>query len=191
MKTQAPATTLGGGVVAAALLAAAGAALLALLGPLAGAQTAARLVVALLGFAYVLYVLGQAQARVGRVTAVAIWMLVATTVWAAGLSWPYFVLVHVAMAWLVRALYLRANFVAALADLGLCVLGLALAVWAGQRTGSAFLAFWCLFFTQAFHVEIPAALGARASRNDEDTGLAFERAHRAADAALRRASTSR
>ena len=43
------------------------------------------------------------------------------------------------------------------------LLGAAFAVWAAQRSGSAWLALWCFFLVQAFHVLIPATLTQRGS----------------------------
>jgi hypothetical protein len=79
----------------------------------------------------------------------------------------------------------------ALADLGLSVLGTAFAVWAAQRSGTAWLAFWCFFLAQAFFVLIPSSLSARAGKPAREADQAFNRAHRAAEAAVRRLSTAR
>jgi len=76
----------------------------------------------------------------------------------------------------------------ALADLGVTLLGAAFAVWAAQRADSAFLAFWCFFLVQAFHVSIPASLTRGGTTEAPDD--AFARAHRAAEAAVRRLSSS-
>src|SRR4026207_506730 len=76
----------------------------------------------------------------------------------------------------------------ALAGLGLTLLGAAFAVWAAQRADSAWLAFWCFFLVQAFHVSIPASLTRGNSHDAPDD--AFARAHRAAEAAMRRLSSS-
>jgi hypothetical protein len=99
-----------------------------------------------------------------------------------------YVLVHLGAVWLVRSLYYYSGLLPALADLGLTLLGAAFAVWAAQRADSAWLAFWCFFLVQAFHVSIPASLPSRAALDAPDD--AFARAHRAAEAAVRRLSTS-
>ena len=80
----------------------------------------------------------------------------------AALPLAAYVLVHVGLVWLVRSLYYYSGVLPALADLGLSVLGAAFAVWAAQRSGTAWLAFWCFFLAQAFFVLIPAPLGRRA-----------------------------
>jgi hypothetical protein len=52
------------------------------------------------------------------------------------------------------------------------------------------LAFWCFFLTQSFHVLIPRSLAAPGpqARDGDDT---FNRAQRAAEDAIRRLSTAR
>ena len=108
----------------------------------------------------------------------------------AGFPLAAYVLVHVGLIWLVRSLYYYSGVLPALADFGLGVLGVVFAVWAAQRTGSAWLAFWCFFLAQSFHVLIPQSLSTRATpgRDADDT---FNRAHRTAEEAIRRLSTAR
>jgi hypothetical protein len=182
--------TLGSGLGAALLLSTCGAALLAALSPWLGSGTALRAVIALLGFAYTLYVIGRSGERVGRITTVVCWLAVASGAWLIGLPLVGYVLLHVGLAWLVRALYHYSGLLPALADLGVGLLGAAFAVWAAQRSGSAWLALWCFFLVQAFHVLIPATLGERGAAAAEPTDDAFARAHRAAEAAVRRISST-
>jgi hypothetical protein len=175
-----------------ALAAAAGGTLVhGVLVPLVSAPAALRTVTALVGLAYVLYLLSRTRERVGRVTTLVAWGL------AAGLAWiiepplaPY-ALAHLGAVWLIRSLYFHARPLAALADLGLTVLALAAAFWAGQRTGSLFLALWCLFLVQALFVAIPARVGGRSLRTPQRGGGedGFERAHRAGETAVRRLSS--
>jgi uncharacterized oligopeptide transporter (OPT) family protein len=181
--------SLAAGLAAAFAFSACGAALLAALSPWLGVATAVRAVVALLGFTYTLYVIGRSGERVGRLTTIVSWLAVAGAGWLAGLPLVGYVLLHVALAWLVRSLYHYAGLLPALADCGLSLLGAAFAVWAAQRSGSAWLAFWCFFLVQAFHVLIPPTL-ARGPAAPAATDDAFARAHRAAEAAVRRLSAS-
>jgi hypothetical protein len=173
------------------ILSLSGAALLAVLAPFFGYGAALRAVIALLGLAYVLYLVGKSGERVGRVTTIAVWAAAAAAAWLAGLPLAAFVLVHVGLVWLVRSLYYYSGVLPALADLGLSVLGAAFAVWAAQRSGTAWLAFWCFFLAQAFFVLIPASLSSRASEPANERNQAFDRAHRAAEAAVRRLSSAR
>jgi hypothetical protein len=79
----------------------------------------------------------------------------------------------------------------ALLDLGLSALGLAFAVWAASRSGSPLLALWCFFLVQALHVCVPAVLAEKTAAPANDEEQAFNRAHRAAEAAVRRMSAAR
>jgi hypothetical protein len=189
-RNSTPSLALGIGV--GLVLSIAGAAVLTALAPLVGPRTALRAVIALLGLAYVLYVLGKSGERVGRITTVAVWLAVSAVAWLAGVPLVGYVLIHVGLVWLVRSLYFYSGVLPALADLGLSVLGAAFAVWAASRSGSAMLAFWCFFLTQAFHVLIPAALAEHVAKPPlADSDSRFNRAQHAAEAAIRRLSTSR
>jgi hypothetical protein len=190
MSTSATKPSLGTGLGAAFVLSACGAALLAALSPWLGAAASLRGVIALLGFVYTLYVIGRSGERVGRITTIVCWIAVACGAWALGLPLVGYVLVHVGLVWLVRALYHYSGLLPALADLGISLLGTAFAVWAAQRSGSAMLALWCFFLVQAFHVLIPATLAQRGNAAPAAADDAFARAHRAAEAAVRRLSST-
>ena len=180
--------SLGTGLLAALILSAGGAALLAALTPWLGLGVALRAVIALLGLTYVIYAIGRSGERVGRITTLVCWLVVACGAWLAGLPLVAYVLVHLGAVWLVRSLYYYSGLVPALADLGVTLLGAAFAVSAAQRADSAWLTFWCFFLVQAFHVSIPASL--TRSSAPEAPGDAFARAHRAAEAAVRRLSSA-
>ena len=182
-------TSLGTGLAAAFVFSACGAALLAALSPWLGLATALRAVVALLGFAYTAYIIGRSGERVGRLTTIACWLVVAGGSWLLGLPLVGYVLLHIGLAWLVRSLYHYSGLLPALADFGLSLLGAAFAVWAAQRSGSVWLAFWCFFLVQAFHALIPTTLR-RGSAALEAADDGFSRAHRAAEAAVRRLSST-
>ena len=168
-----------------------GAAVLAALAPFVGTGTALRVVIALLGLVYVLYLVGRSGERVGRITTIAVWLGGAGIAWFAGLPFVAYALVHLGLVWLVRSLYYYAGLLPALADFGLCLLGAAFAAWAAQRSGSAWLAFWCFFLVQAFHVLIPASLSERGGDAAAATDDAFTHAQRAAESAVRRLSSAR
>jgi hypothetical protein len=183
-------TSLGLGLGVAFVASACGAALIATLAPWFGGASTLRAVVALLGFVYVLYVISRSGERVGRITTLACWLAVSSGAWLVGLPLAGYVLLHVGLVWLVRSLYYYSGIVPALADLGLSLLGAAFAAWAAQRSGSAWLALWCFFLLQAFHVLIPASLTQRSKAALDAADDTFARAHRAAEAAVRRLSSS-
>jgi hypothetical protein len=92
--------------------------------------------------------------------------------------------------WLVRSLYHYSSLLPALADLVVSLLGAAFAAWAAQRSGSAWLALWCFFLAQAFHALIPPTLAKRGDAGADGAEDAFARAHRAAESAVRRLSST-
>jgi hypothetical protein len=181
--------SLGTGIAAAVVLSACGAALLAALTPWLGSGAAVRLGVAALGFTYALYLIARSGERVGRLTTLASWVAVASIVWLAGLPLAGYVLAHLGLVWLVRSLYYYSGLIPAIADLGLTALGAAFAAWAVLRSDSAWLALWCFFFVQAFHAAIPASL-AHSSPAQRPADDVFARAHRTAEAAVRRLSST-
>jgi hypothetical protein len=179
------------GLVVAVVSSFAGAAVLAALTPLAGFGLALRATIALLAFAYVLYLLTASGERVGRVTTVVLWLVAAGVVWFVHVPLAGYVLFHAGLLWLVRSLYFSSNLPAALVDLGVLALGIAFAAWAAGRSGSALLALWCFFLAQAFHVLIPAVLARPDEQPPTTDDRAFRSAQRAAEAALRRMSAAR
>lgn len=183
--------SLGAGLAVAFVLSACGAAVLAAATPWLGGATALRLVIALLGLSYTLYAIARSGERVGRVTTTACWIALASAIWLAGLPLAGYVLAHIGLVWLARSLYYYSGLLPSLADLGLSMLGAAFAVWAAQRSGSAWLALWCFFLVQAFHGLIPASLTQRGAAALDAADDAFARAHRAADSAVRRLSSTR
>jgi hypothetical protein len=153
------------------------------------AGLALRLVIAGLGLAYLLYLLRRSRERVGRLTTLALWAGMAAGAWLWPLSPPLYVLTHLVALWLVRSLYFHGGLAAALADLTLNGLALAAAVWAAGRTGSLFPAFWCFFLVQALFVAIPGLMPNSKTPAEAGAEDRFRRAHRAAEAALRRLSS--
>lgn len=190
MSAPKPIPSFGHGLGAAIVFSTCGAALLAALSPWLGSTASFRAVISLLTFAYVLYVIGRSGERVGRITTIAFFCLVAGGAWFLELPLVGYVLVHVGLVWLVRSLYHYAGLLPALADLGVTLLGAAFATWAAQRSGSAWLAFWCFFLVQAFHVLIPVTSTQRGGATAPATEDAFARAHRAAESAVRRLSSA-
>lgn len=152
-------------------------------------ETALRLLIPLLGLAYAAYLLGRSGERVGRLTTLVLWLSGAGAVWLWSPSLPVYLLFHMGLIWLIRSLYFHASLLGALADLGLNGLALATALWAAERTGSVFLSLWCFFLAQALFVAIPAWARQPGSPADGLAEDAFQQAHRAAEAALRRLSS--
>lgn len=141
-----------------------------------------RLLIGLLGLAYLIYLLHRSPQRAGRVTTLALWLVAAGLLW---FGWPpvsLYLLGHVGLLWLARSLHFHRGPLGALADLALTALALTAALGALLHTGSLFLALWCLFLVQALFVFVPDRGGSGIRGPEEDR---FERAHRSAEAAVR------
>jgi hypothetical protein len=178
------------GIGIAFLLSFFGAALFATFSPMLAPGLTMRLLVALLSFAYVLYLLAGSRERTGRIATMVLWALVAGVTWFATPPLPLYLIIHAGTIWLVRSLYYRSSVLPALLDLGLSGLSLVVAIGALSRSGSIFLSIWCFFLVQALFVAVPSSLKQTVNRKradvDEDGG--FQSAYRTAEAALRRIS---
>lgn len=183
------------GIAIAFVLSAVGGALSFALSLLLGAQPALRILVPLLGGAYVLYLLSRSHERIGRVTTVLAWTLGCAAAWFAHPPLAPYLLIHVGMLWLIRSLYFYSGVLPALADLALSLIALAFGVWAASRSGGVFLGSWSFFLVQAFFVLIPASVRDGARRGSAPAAgpepCAFTLAQRTADAALRRLAAGR
>ncbi|MFQ5981786.1 MAG: hypothetical protein ACE5KS_00280, partial [Woeseiaceae bacterium] len=179
------------GVVVAAVLGFFASAIVATLTPFVGLGAVVRLVIPLLGLAYLLYLLNRSAERVGRVTSLTLWSVLAIVTWWIAPPLPLYLMIHVGAIWLIRSLYFYSGVMPALMDLGLGALSVSAAVWAISRSGSVFLATWCFFLVQALFVAIPPAVKRKAvpEQNTIADGENFERARRQADAALRQLFT--
>jgi hypothetical protein len=175
------------GVIVAAVLGFFASAVVATLTPFVGLATVIRLVIPALGLAYLLYLFSSSPERVGRITTISLWSVLAVVTWWLAPPLPLYLLIHVSAVWLVRSLYFYTGFIAALMDLGLSALSISASVWAISRSGSVFLATWCFFLVQALFVTIPPAVKREkdADRNTASDNEHFVVAKRQADEALR------
>ena len=178
------------GVIVAAVLGFFASAVLATLTPFVGLAAVIRLVVPALGLAYLLYLFSRSKEKLGRVTTLTGWGVLAAVAWWFAPPLPLYLLIHVGAIWLLRSLYFYSGLVPALMDLGISALSVSATVWAISRSGSVFLATWCFFLVQALFVAIPPSLGRRGSDDDRPAdNQRFDHARRQADRALRQLFT--
>ena len=150
-------------------------------------------IAAAIGLGYLLYLLRRTRARVGKVSMLALWAAVTAVTFAVDPPLVLHAVAQLTVVWIARSLFIHDSVLAALADLAVCAASLAAAAWAAHHTGSLALTLWCLMLVQAAFVAIPGTArgtsrGAAMAPRDDDP---FQRAHRAAEAALRRLSTVR
>jgi len=181
------------GVIVAAVLGFFASAIVATLVPFVGLGAVVRLIIPLLGLAYLLYLLNRSTERLGRVTTLTFWIVMSAVAWWVAPPLPLYLMIHVGAIWLVRSLYFYSGVLPALMDLGLNALSVSAAVWALTRSNSVFLATWCFFLVQALFVAIPPAVQrqAKEKQNTPVDSKNFERAKRQADAALHHLFTKR
>lgn len=177
------------GVFAALVLSLVGGSVFTAAKHLTDPTTALEVVIALVSAGYLVWLVSRSEARIGRVTTLAAWCVATAVLWIAAAPLPLYLLTHVAMIWLVRSLYFHSSVIPALLDLCLNVLSVGAALWAVEQTASVFVALWCFFLVQALFVAIPEMSSAPTGVDAHDPEPTFERARRAAEAALRRIST--
>ncbi|MGH8626526.1 MAG: hypothetical protein ACREYC_15080 [Gammaproteobacteria bacterium] len=174
------------GVVVAFAASAAGSVLFTVLGAVLPGGLLLRFLIAGLGLCYVLYLLKRSRDRIGRITSLAAWAVLAGATGFVQPSLPAYLLVHVGALWLIRSLYFYSSLLSALGDLWLNALSVIAAVWALRQTGSMFLSIWCFFLVQALFVAIPCALQRKKHRPGEpEAEDRFQQSYRVAESALR------
>jgi hypothetical protein len=149
-----------------------------------------RLIIASMGLLYLLYLLARSGEKIGRITSLATWLVVAALIWLMELNLAFYLMAHLGLIWLIRSLYFYSSLISALADLGLVSFGTAAAVWAILETGNLFLGFWSFFLIQALFVVIPNTWKRSAAKDttakyEEDR---FQHAYRMAEMALTKLS---
>ena len=179
------------GVIVAALLAFFASAIVATLTPFVGLGSVVRLVIPAMGLAYLLWLFSRSTERLGRVTALAAWAVMAAITWWMAPPVALYLLIHVTAIWLIRSLYFYSGVMPALMDLGLSALSVTATIWALTRSGSFFLATWCFFLVHALFVVIPPAIRSKDSAEPDlqADNERFDAARRQADAALRQLFT--
>jgi hypothetical protein len=178
------------GVFLALVLSLVGGATFAGLSHLMYPAIALRLVIALLAGSYVFWLISRSDARIGRLTSIVGWTAAAAALGFSSVALPLYLLVHVALIWLIRSLYFHSSVLPALLDLVLSAFSIAAAVWAAEQSNSVFLAAWCFFLAQSFFVVIPRTLKDRSTEPPDEVDQPFQRAQRTAEAALRRISAN-
>jgi hypothetical protein len=181
------------GVVVAAVLAFFASAIVATLTPFVGLGSVVRLVIPAMGLAYLLWLFSRSTERLGRVTALTAWTVMAAITWWVAPPIALYLLIHVTAIWLIRSLYFYSGVMPALMDLGLSALSITATVWALTRSGSIFLATWCFFLVHALFVVIPPAINKKHSAEPDMQAASerFDTARRQADEALRILFTER
>jgi hypothetical protein len=138
-------------------------------------------------FAYLLCLMARSPLRSGKVTAILAWAAAATGLWFFVPGIALYLLLHGLLIWAIRSLCWYRSLFSAVLDLGVTLMSLAAAVWAGQHTGGLFLSVWSLFLVQTLFVFIPTSAPKRQPKTiAADPEDAFARAERAAQTALRR-----
>lgn len=149
-------------------------------------QAVINLLIPLLSLGYLIYLLRRSNQRIGRISVVLIWLVVAAFIWLFEPPFMLYLMMHIGLIWLIRSLYCYSSMLTSLADLGLNGLALAAGVWALLQTGSFILSLWSFFLVQALFVAIPRRINARSTQLDQTNPEPFQRAYRSAEAAVRK-----
>jgi hypothetical protein len=172
------------GVAVALAVSVIGSGTLLLLAPVTGRGVALHVVIAAGALAYLVYLLLRGRARAGRVVVPAAWAVLSAVVLLADVAPAWHLLAQAGLVWLTRSWCFQAGVLGALADLGVIAAGLAAFVWAAHHSESLALAIWSLMLVQSVFVLLPSHRRAHVVHGS-DARDDFERAHRAAESALR------
>ena len=177
------------GVLVAAVASVAGTALYTAFMLLFNIGVGARLAVTFICSAYLAYLLWRSPAKTGRMTALVFWSATLLSTWLFDSSFILYLTMHLGAIWLIRALVFYKSVLMVLVDLALTALSLVTAVWAYLNTHSVLLALWCLFLVQGLFAVIPRQWPCKPGTANTIDNDRFMRAHRNAEAALRKSST--
>jgi len=148
------------------------------------------LTASLLGLIYILYLMNQSKVETGRITALTIWIVITLSSWFTAIPFSLFIIVQLAIIWMLRSLYFYSSIFTSIADLFLSTISFSAALWAGFHSGSLFLALWSLFLMQSLFIFIPASLNKKSNQNlqhslfNTHSASDFDRAHNSAKQAL-------
>jgi len=132
--------------------------------------------------AYLIYLLKNSNARVGRVVVISGWATTSLVCWMFNVPLLEQLFIFAGTIWLVRSLYFHGSIFAAILDFGLVSVGLAASAWAMVNTGSLTTAVWSFFLIQSLFCWIPD-LSRKPSSNvysPQPGEAAFQSAHRVA-----------
>lgn len=149
----------------------------------------ARLMVAFVFTAYIVYLLWRSPTKRGRMTALLLWGATLFITWFIYPSFIVYLIVHMGAVWLIRSLAFYKSITPALLDSLLVMLSLAVTVWAYLSSHSVLLSLWSLFLVQALFSFLPMQLGRKdesmVGHHDEQ----FMQAYQNAETAVRKLSS--
>jgi hypothetical protein len=151
-----------------------------------GTTLALRLIVAGLGIVYGVSLLRGLRARVGRLLAIAAWLVLDVALFVFDPPLVLWLMAQGFAIWLLRCWCCYGSLATAVADGALNLFAIAAAMVAAAHSHSVFLALWSFFLVQALFVLIPETLRPRVAAAHPDDEDRFDQAHRSAESALRR-----
>ncbi len=176
------------GVLVAVIASVAGVVLYGAMAMLFSIAFSVRALAAMIGSAYLVYLLWRSPKKSGRMAAMLFWGLSLFGVWLLDPPFVVYLILLVASLWLIRSLAYYRSVISALVDLGLSSFGVVAGLWAFLNSGSLLLALWTLFLVQALFVLIPERWSHSNQCKTPTRDDLFMRAHRNAEAALRKLS---
>jgi len=139
---------------------------------------------------YILYLRAVSGEKTGRLAVPALWLACAIATWVFVPGVSLFLISHLGIVWLIRALYFHSSVLPALLDLGLCAIGALAAIATARHSHSIFLTIWSFFLVQALFVAIPSLIKTRHTEPADQPEQRFKRALRTAEDAVRRMHTT-
>lgn len=143
------------------------------------------LTLSLLTIIYIGHLLSGSGIRAGKITLglICLTVLIATIFMKVNLS--TLLIISIGLIWITRSLLYYSSFLPAIADMGLCMMSLAGAIWGFFISGSVAAAIWCFFLTQALSALIPKRFNRHLSTETTSGQDRFNQAYQSAETAIR------
>ncbi len=149
-----------------------------------------KLLITGLNFFYIVYLMSRSKYQTGRLSVISAWLMITITLWFFWPTVPVFLVFQLLTIWLIRSIYYYSSLIPTVADFGLTLSGIAIALWVNSFTASLFLTLWCFFLAQALFVILPKSISPMTNSNTKNSNSEadFQQAYRVAEVAIRNLS---
>ncbi len=143
------------------------------------------LTLSMLTMIYIGHLLSGSGIRVGKITLGLICLTALIIAIFMKVNLSTLLLISVGLIWATRSLLYYSSILPAIADMGLCIMSFAGAIWGFLISGSVAAAIWCFFLTQALSALIPKRFNCHPSTETKSGQDRFNQAYQSAETAIR------
>ena len=139
----------------------------------------------LLTMTYISHLLAKSDIRVGKITLGFLCLAALAVAVVLTVKLSTLLIISVGLIWVTRSLLYYSSLLPAIADLVLCLVSFAAAIWGFIISGSVAAAIWCFFLTQALSALIPKRFVSTPSTETKSGQDRFNQAYQSAETAIR------